>query len=110
MENSALLSGSPAKVLNTSIKNSMQDSSLITNKVFQSWNLGFVLSLAPPIRKTMVADGFHKHRNLLACLNVLNKCKGYKVELNQSEHGIASIQALPQVKMLYTLFNVMFFF
>ncbi|CAI9613521.1 unnamed protein product [Staurois parvus] len=101
MENTQSLSGSPAKVLNTSITNSMQDNPLITNEVVQSWNLGFVLSRAPPIRKIVIADGFHRHWYLLACLNVLNRNKGYKAEFIQSEHGIASIRALPQRRIKF---------
>ncbi|CAI9613522.1 unnamed protein product [Staurois parvus] len=110
MENTQSLSGSPAKVLNTSITNSMQDNPLITNEVVQSWNLGFVLSRAPPIRKIVIADGFHRHWYLLACLNVLNRNKGYKAEFIQSEHGIASIRALPQVIMLHSFIRFIYYF
>lgn len=88
---------SPIKVLNTSRTNSAQDRPLSTNEVFQSWILGFVLSRAPPIRKSVMVDGFHRNLYLLACLNVLSRNNGYKAEVNRSEHGITSIRALPQV-------------
>ncbi|XP_072266329.1 unconventional myosin-XIX [Pyxicephalus adspersus] len=96
MENTQTLKGSPVKGLNTSKTDSMQESPQITNEVFQSWILGFVLSRAPPIRKTVMADGFNRHLYLLACLNVLSRNNGYKAEVNRSEHGITSIRALPQ--------------
>ncbi|KAM5182360.1 unconventional myosin-XIX [Mantella aurantiaca] len=96
MESTQSLPGSPVKVLHSSRTNSLQDVPLITNEVFQSWILGFVLSRAPPIRKTVMAEGFHRHLYLLACLNVLSRNNGYKAEVNRSEHGITSIRALPQ--------------
>ncbi|KAM4702387.1 unconventional myosin-XIX isoform 2-T2 [Discoglossus pictus] len=90
------LSGSPQKGGDPSKHNHLLDKPWAQSTIFQSWILGLVLSRAPPIRKTILADGFNRDLYILTCLNVLNRNNGYKVEANRAEHGITSIRALPQ--------------
>ncbi|KAM9320172.1 unconventional myosin-XIX [Gastrophryne carolinensis] len=96
MESLHSTASSPVKASHFSTMDSTQDSSMITNEMFQSWILGLVLSRTPPIRKTVMSEGFKRHLYLVACLNVLSRNNGYRVEVNRSEHGITSIRAPPQ--------------
>ncbi|XP_063308178.1 unconventional myosin-XIX isoform X2 [Pelobates fuscus] len=88
--------GSPVKVVDASKTNSLQDRPGANHAILQSWILGLVLSRAPVIRKNVLADGFKRHLYLLACVDILRRNNGYKIEANRSEPGITSIRAQPQ--------------
>ncbi|XP_053310257.1 unconventional myosin-XIX [Spea bombifrons] len=90
------LPASSVRLATSSNTNCLQNKHLAQNVVFQTWILGLVLSRAPPLRKNIVADVFNRHLYVLACLNVLKRNNGYRVEANRSEPGITSIRALPQ--------------
>ncbi|XP_063811070.1 unconventional myosin-XIX [Pseudophryne corroboree] len=94
MENTTLLM--PDNVVNFPTTNSVQIKQLTTIAIFQSWILGFVLSRAPPMRKTVLAGGFNRHIHVLACLNALTRNNCYTLQTNRSENGITSIRATPQ--------------
>ncbi|XP_069470806.1 unconventional myosin-XIX isoform X2 [Ambystoma mexicanum] len=87
--------GSPARASHTRLKTSL-DKAWAESVALQFWPVGLVLSTGPAIRNSVSIGTFDRDLSLLMCLKIVYRSKSYKMETNHTDHGIASIRALPQ--------------